>query len=93
MVGFRETLTGVYSAASLVERGIMALQKHQQSRPLLEEYVNIQVFGRGCSVDPPIPGRNFAFCSSVPNSLIGCIVREDWTEEVERYPESTLRKR
>lgn len=35
-------------------------------------------------------GRYFSFCASVPNSFMGCITREDCTEAVERYPESTL---
>jgi hypothetical protein len=34
--------------------------------------------------------QNFSFCASLPNSLIGCMTSELWTEAVERYPESTL---
>ena len=34
-------------------------------------------------------GRNFRFCASVPNSLIGTITREPCTLIIERKPEST----
>lgn len=38
----------------------------------------------------PSRGRYFSFWASVPYSLMGCITKEDWTENVDRYPESTL---
>ena len=34
-------------------------------------------------------GRNFCFCASVPNSLIGTITSEPCTLIIERKPEST----
>lgn len=72
---------------------VPVLTKHPTKSPFagfVEQSVREQCWLSDGSLDMPKRGKYFSFCSSVPNSLIGCITSDDWTDIAERYPESTL---